>query len=129
MCQNPTYKICPYTLQPLTELEHVNDEHIFPDAIGGTKEYMVRVSAKKNAELGAVIDAPLVDSFLLGALRLVHGIKSRSGRPKWKLRGKTCTTQRDIEVIFPEEGEAETRMYKPVEMNDSGDSGKIIITT
>lgn len=128
MAVNRTYETCPYTLTPLADLEHVNDEHIFPDAIGGTKEYSVRVSADKNSELGTTIDAPLVDSALIGALRLVHGIKSRSGPPKWKLRGKTSTTQRDVDVVFPEEGDTKIRMRKPVEMDDAGAAGKIIIT-
>lgn len=123
-----THNLCPYTRQPLTSLPQVSDEHIFPDAIGGAKDYCIKASAKVNSDLGAKIDAPLVDSFLIGALRLQYGIKSRSGKCQWKLRGKAEGSDQDVDVLFPEQGDVQVKVRKSVEMEVGGTTGRVTLS-
>ena len=124
---NPTHDICPYTLKRLADLPSVNSEHIFPDSIGGTASYTVRVDTKTNSQLGTTVDSAFVDSPLLAALRSKLGIKSRSGPSKWKLRGMTEGTNRPVEVIIGSGGKVDIHYRKPVEFDDSG-KGTIIVS-
>lgn len=122
-----THNICPYTLKRLAELSKTNVEHIFADAIGGTADYTVRVDADTNFRLGTTVDAAFVESPLLAMFRCRHGIKSRSGPSKWRLRGKTEETNRPVEVTFASDGSVDIRYLKPVEFDSSGTKGTIII--
>lgn len=125
---NATHDRCPYTLKTLVSLgEHVDDEHIFPDAIGGVKDYRVRVAKKANSDLGSQIDAPLVDSMLIGGLRLQHDIRSRSGKLEWTLRGRTKDTGREVAVTFREDGTSNIHFVKPVEMDPGSALGKLVV--
>ena len=54
---NATHDICPYTLKRLADLPSFNGEHIFPDSIGGTASYIVRVDTKTNSQLGTTVDS------------------------------------------------------------------------
>ena len=121
-----THDICPYTLKKLADLPSVNDEHIFPDSIGGTASYIVRVDTTTNSQLGTTVDSAFVDSPLLAALRSGLGIKSRSGASKWKLRVVTEGTNRPVEVVFESDGNVDFRYQKPVEFDASG-KGTIIV--
>lgn len=114
---------CPYTLKPLATLPKVNDEHIFPDAIGGGLDYSIKVDEKKNSDLGTLLDGPLVSSPLIAGMRLNHGIKSRSGDPKWKMRGRIKGTEKQVEVTIPSSGPVELYIRKPVEIDPGGSSG------
>lgn len=118
---------CPYTLEQLAKLAEVNDEHIFPDAIGGAKDYSVRVDSKSNSDLGSMVDAPLIKSFLIAGLRLQHGIKSRSGAPQWKLNGELTDSGRKVQVVFSENADVEVHIHKPVEMEGDSNTGKLIL--
>ncbi len=120
-----THNICPYSLDPLQSLAEVDSEHIFPDAIGGGRDYCVRVAKRANSDLGSRIDRPLVDSFFIGALRLLHGIRSRSGRLEWRLQGEMSDTKQPVDVLLPEAGEMTIRFRKPVVMAEGGESGTI----
>ena len=122
-----THLICPYTLKPLADLKNVNTEHIFADALGGTGDYIVKVDALANSRLGAGIDVDFINSSLIAPLRTRLGIKTRSGPPQWKLRGKTQITKRDVEVVFNSDGGVEIRYIKPIEFAPSGKTATIII--
>ena len=124
---NALHDICPYTLKRLTELPSVNDEHIFPDAIGGTASYIVRVDTKTNSQLGDSVDSACVDSPLLAVFRTRLGIKSRSGPSKWKLRGTTEGTNRPVEVVFESGGTVDIHYRKPIEFDAAGTKGTIIV--
>jgi hypothetical protein len=126
MAPQRTYSRCPYTLEPLAKVD-VSDEHIFPDALGGVKDYAVRASRKVNSDLGTNIDAPLVSSPLITAMRTLYGIKSRSGMPDWVLRGETEATHREVQVTIPYQGQVDVRFRKPVEMSGDGKTGSIVI--
>lgn len=122
-----TYTRCPYSLKPISQVAKVNDEHIIPDSIGGVLEYKLRVDADKNAILGNLVDAPLVSSPLIAAQRLMHGIKSRSGDPAWKVRGKIKGTNKQVEVTFPSNGDTQVYVRRPIEMDTTGDKGNLTV--
>lgn len=124
--QRGTYNKCPYSLKLLTELEKVNEEHIFPDALGGGRDFSITVSEKLNSQLGTTLDSKLIDSPLIAGARLANGIKSRAGSPKWKMKGETVTTKRPIEITFDENGKMEIWFRKPVEMGDDGIGALIV---
>jgi hypothetical protein len=118
---------CPYTLKLLSALPKVNDEHIFPHSIGGSKEYKVRVDEATNSALGSKVDAAFVDSPLLGMLRSQHGIKSRSGVHEWALEGIDTGDGREVKVTFPNDGPVEVRHKRPVEIDPATGTGKIVV--
>jgi hypothetical protein len=122
----PTHNTCPYALTPLNQLKKTNREHIFPDAIGGVLDYSVMVDEGKNSQLGTLLDAPLVNSPLIAGLRLMHGIKSRSGDPKWKMKGRVKGTQEQVEVTIPTAGPIATYVRKPIKMDADGKRGTAI---
>ena len=128
MPNSVTHDVCPYTCLPLATLDEVSDEHIFPDALGGVKDYCVKVSRNVNSELGTRIDAPLINSFGIAGLRLQHGIKSRSGHPAWRMRGKESVSDRDVEVVLRGQGEVQVKLRSPVIMADDGRSGTLVLT-
>lgn len=123
-----THDVCPYTLKPLAHLDETNVEHIFPDAIGGVKDYVVRVSAKANGDLGGVIDSPLINSFLISGLRLMHGIRSRHGDPQLKFRGVIEGTATQVELTFESEGKVYAYVRNPVSNDPSGKKSEITIS-
>ncbi|MFH1300409.1 MAG: hypothetical protein ABIK07_05045 [Planctomycetota bacterium] len=124
----PTHDICPYTLKLLTELAEVNDEHIFPDAIGGLLDYKIRVSTKQNSDLGTMVDGPLINSFLISGLRFMHGIKSRSGDPKLKLRGVIKGTSTVVDLTFSADGSVSQYVRNPVDKNDAGTKANVTVS-
>ncbi len=127
MRASPIYEKCPYTLKLLSDLDNVNVEHIFPDAIGGVKDYSVKVSTDVNSELGTRIDAPLINSFPISILRFLNGIKSRSGKPILKMKGSEVKSGREFEIEIPFEDEIKIHIRKPVELASDKKSGTIII--
>lgn len=115
--------ICPYSGN---EAEKFNDEHIFPDAIGGGLDYKLRVSEEANSQLGTSVDGPLLNSPLIQALRTEHGIRSRSGEPRWKLRGKIRDTGKEVEMTYERDKEMNVRIINPVtDTQENGGSGII----
>jgi hypothetical protein len=117
---------CPYTLKLLTDLLKVNDEHIFPHSIGGSREYTVRVDEATNSTLGSQVDAAFVDSPLLAMLRNQYGVKSRSGVRDWEMEGVDTGDGRAVKVNFPHDGPVGIRHKRPVEFDPATGKGKII---
>ena len=124
-----TWTRCPYTLRPLATIAQVNNEHIFPDAIGGVLDYKINVDAQKNSDLGTLIDSPLVSSTLITAMRLMHGIKARSGDPEWTLKGKIKGTEKEVEITFQTNGETKLHVRKPFEPIVAGGIGTITVSS
>ncbi len=119
---------CPYTRRPLNELVKVSREHVVPDAIGGADAYSVDCCRDANSALGTRVDAPLVNSDFLRALRVQHGIESRTGAAKWELRGTEVESGTPVNLTISE-GPVPTVHYpKPVTMSDDGKSGTFIVT-
>jgi hypothetical protein len=121
------HDICPYTLKRLADLPSVNNEHVFPDSIGGSASYIIGVDAKANSQLGTTVDSAFVDSPLLAALRSKLGIKSQSAPSRWQLRGTTEGTNRPIEVICESAGNVDIHYRKAAEFDASG-KGTIIVS-
>src|SRR4051812_32963249 len=73
--------------------------------------------------MGTLVDAPLVSSPLIAGMRLMHGIKSRSGDPKWKMRGRVKGTNRQVGVTIPTTGPVETYIRQPVDITPGSTTG------
>ena len=108
MAPTPTHDRCPYTLKPLADLPAVDQEHIFPHAVGGSGDYCVQAYKKANSVLGSKVDAPFVNSFLPLLDRVANGIKSRTGHPSLKMqstndedgKGDQATMEADGNITF-----------------------------
>lgn len=109
---------CPYLGTPVPA-DEFTDEHIFPHAIGGSLDYSIRVSKKANSELGTRLDGPLVDSPLIQALRLVHGVRSRAGEPAWKLPATHTPTGKRATITFRAD-ETNVEIHGPISRSDDG---------
>ena len=110
----PQITTCPYARTLLVNVE-TSVEHIFPHSIGGSADFAVHASEVANSSLGTAIDAPFVDSDLVVACRQRHEIKSRSGIPQLKVRGKVTETGDEVEYTFGTEESEQIRFINPVE--------------
>ena len=72
-----TKRFCPY-LGAETDAEFSPD-HIFPEMIGGKRDFMIEVSKERNSYLGSNIEQPGFDNFLFRAMRQSCGIKGKKG--------------------------------------------------
>ncbi|HTW68169.1 MAG TPA: hypothetical protein VME17_26320 [Bryobacteraceae bacterium] len=116
---------CPYTRQALSVID-ASVEHIVPAALGGGGDFAVMAERKSNNDLGSSLDEPLISSPLIGLQRVDLGIKGYSGGPRLKLPGKVKGHAVPIEVTFSTDA-IDTHVRKPVEMDPSGNSGRIVI--
>ena len=90
---------CPYTLRKLSEMSKKNDEHIFPEAIGGPQSYSVRADETVNSTFGHTTDARLVNSKLIEMWRAIYGIEGRLGRePRAELKGEVVDMDQAVKV-------------------------------
>lgn len=124
----PTFERCPYTLSSLQDLPETDVEHIFPMAIGGGRDYSVKVSKKHNSNLGRDVDAPLLNTFFVAANRFRFGNKSHSGESSWSIAGQFRNSGRPVEIKLLQDGEMEIHMPKSVEMSNDGKSGTIKVS-
>jgi len=115
--------ICPYTGE---HADNFTDEHIIPHALGGSNGYTIRASDKANNDLGTRVDAALINSQLIQALRLKYGIRSRSGEPEWRMRGKLKPSGTDADIIFKSDGTVEQRIRKPVKKYEKDHASLIL---
>lgn len=116
-------QICPYSGEAAEEF---SDEHIFPHALGGGLDYKLRVSKKSNQELGDTIDAALINSPLIQAVRTELGIRSRSGEPTWQLTGTVRGTDTRVELTFRQGQEMIQRVINPITTDVHHPNSKII---
>lgn len=122
-----TLSMCPYTLKPLNELSEVSTEHIFPDAIGGMKDYSLLVDRKSNSDLGTSVDAPLYSSFPVKMLCVQHGIRSRSGDPKLEFTGELSGTGKKVRVTIDHECGLSLDISEQVDFSADKASARIIV--
>lgn len=99
---------CPYTLAALTGAGNLNDEHVFPEALGGTREFAFRADAQKNAWLGSNVDAPLINSPLTKMLLVQYGIEPGGREAKAVLPGTIDGTDVHAEATLRPGGVVET---------------------
>jgi len=126
MINKCTHEICPYTLKPLNELASINNEHIFPRAIGGKLDYSFKTDEKANSDLGSRLDAPLVNAPAIASRRMVHNIKSRSGALEFKLTGNIQEINKPAVVSFSSGEDRIVQVNQSVDFNPSGNHGVII---
>jgi hypothetical protein len=117
----PTIKntICPYTLQPITEID-ASREHVIPDALGGPNGFAVRASAAANSDWGHTIDAAFINSHVAGICASRLGLKTRSGPADLKLRGELASDGSPAEVSLSL-AETEFRLRSPIVKDDKGE--------
>ena len=70
---------CPYTDHELPENE-TSPEHIVPLSLGGIQGFKIPVDARCNTELGAQLDGPLANEFLMALLRTKYDARGHSGK-------------------------------------------------
>ena len=90
---------CPYTLKRLDDLIKINEEHVFPEAIGGPQSLHVKADEGSNTTFGHTTDARFVNSKFIELWRAIFGIKGRLGRePRAEFRGEVKDTEEDVKV-------------------------------
>lgn len=119
---------CPYTLRPLTDVPELSREHVIPDALGGPDSYSVQCCRATNSEIGTRVDAPLVNSDIIRALRVQHEIRSRTGDPTLKIDGAETVSKTPVQLTFSKDPSPHIRFKKPVTMSNDGTTGKFIVT-
>src|SRR5690349_14800257 len=75
MCGEAICVLC-MTQKPLNEF---NEEHVFPDAMGGSFVLRHLLCSPCNSYLGYAVDANLVNNNLIELARLSLGIKGKGG--------------------------------------------------
>ncbi len=68
---------CIYTDKTVEE-EETNLEHIIPLSLGGCNDFIIKVDAQKNADLGSSVDGKLSNDFLVSLIRRRHDYKGHS---------------------------------------------------
>ncbi|MFK5923787.1 MAG: hypothetical protein QM496_16540 [Verrucomicrobiota bacterium] len=119
---------CPYTLKLLNELEKTSREHIILDALGGPNGYSVRACEEENNEFGQTFDARFLEDPSVAIPRTTHGIESRSGTAKLKLRGTTVEGGRPVDITLPHSGAVEVYHRNPVDIDIDGRPKRIVAT-
>lgn len=122
--QIPPQVRCPYTRKPLAEIDG-SVEHIVPHALGGGADFSLTADRALNNTLSS-LDRALAQAPLVGLMRASLGIKTYHGEPKITLSGKVQGHDVPISVTFTEAGST-TRVTKPIEMDPSGESGRIVV--
>lgn len=80
--------------------EMANEEHIFPEALGGM--LVIReVCRECNSHLGRFVDKPLVDNWLMQAKRMLLGLPGKSGRVPNPL-DMIQISRREVIVEYPQ---------------------------
>lgn len=69
---------CPLTLKRLDQIEKLSDEHIIHEAIGGPKWFSVRADADENSRFGSGPDSRFLNSTVVKAWRIHHGILGKA---------------------------------------------------
>jgi len=91
------------------------DEHVFPDAIGGLLVLKEKVCKPCNDRLGYGVDAHLVNHGLVSMMRLVYGLKGKSGKvPNPLEKGKLANDPtQQVRYEFTDEGKPKRTYLVP----------------
>src|ERR1700749_3454788 len=82
-----------------------NEEHIIPQAIGGTRAWTIRVCEKSNSKLGNDVDSPFIESFFVNADRFLYNLQSYRSAPTLDLSGTAQVDGREAHVTYKVQGE------------------------
>ena len=105
-----------------------SDEHIIPEALGGTKAFAIRVCEKINNTLGNEADAPFIEMFPVNADRFFLNLASHRGSPALDLSGITIIDGKERKIQSTvKDGEKVLKLPKPV-IETSQEGGRELIT-
>lgn len=102
------------------------DEHIFPDAIGGSL-ILKDVCKNCNDYLGRVVDCKLTDHFLVQVQRYMFGVRNRSGRLPNPLSGD-MTDDDGKSVRFETDNKGNPKGFKYLPSVDKIDEERIKVS-
>lgn len=107
------------------DLLEPTEEHIFPESVGGT--LVTREVCKPcNDYLGSDVDAPMVNTFLVQAIRLCFGLEGKGAVPNPFKKGKLqADSQQHVHVRLDESGNLMPILVPRVER--SGDKVRITV--
>jgi hypothetical protein len=91
-------------------LDHSNevpfsDEHIIPQAIGGTRAWIIPVCVKSNSKLGHDVDSPFIDSIFVNNDRFLGNLQSYRSAPTLNLSGTAQVDGRETHVTYKVQGD------------------------
>lgn len=115
---------CPYTLKSLSDLPFPSDEHIVPEAIGGTLGFAFKADKDKNSWLGSEVDGPLINAPTTKMLLVHHAIRHNGLDPKAVLPGVIDGTDVRVEAILKPGAVVETHVRDKVKYDIDPTTGK-----
>jgi hypothetical protein len=96
---------CVYCNLDHAEEVPLNEEHIIPQAIGGTRAWTIRVCEKSNSKLGNDVDNPFMESFLVNTDRFLYNLQSYRSAPTLDLSGTAQIAGRTTQVTYKVQGD------------------------
>ncbi|WP_367256530.1 hypothetical protein [Pseudomonas sp. stari2] len=105
--------LCPYSNQPLSSIQRINEEHVLPVAIGAPVKFSVMASELENSKMNDLIDAPFSNDQLIRFLAMSQGVVSRSGPVTAQLPATVTSSGEAVKVAFSQNG-LELKFTNPV---------------
>jgi len=106
--------LCPYTLKDLAAAIKTSDEHVIPEALGGTRVFAFRADSAKNSDLGSAVDAPLINSVLTKLLLVHYGISPLGRDVKAVLPGTIDGTEIRANATLRPGGVVDTHVHDKI---------------
>jgi hypothetical protein len=76
-------------------------EHVVPYGLGGSNNLIILTCGKSNNSLGSEVDAPFMDSFLVGAMRFFLDLESnKANAPKLDLGGTGWIDGKEVPISY-----------------------------
>ena len=106
---------CAYCNEDHQAAEKFSDEHIIPEALGGTRSFTIRTCETINNTIGNEVDKPFISMFPVNADRFFLNLASHRGLPTLDLSGTTVIDgkERSIQSTV-KDGEKVLKLTKPV---------------
>lgn len=82
-----------------------NDEHILPQAIGGTRAWIVPVCEASNSKLGNDVDSPFIESLFVNNDRFLANLQSYRSAPTLNLSGSSQVDGRETHLTYKVQGD------------------------
>lgn len=106
---------CVYCNEDHQAAEKFSDEHIIPEALGGTKSFAIRTCETINNTIGNEVDKPFISMFPVNADRFFLNLASHRGLPALDLGGTTVIDGKEQEIQSTvKDGEKVLKLTKPV---------------
>lgn len=106
---------CVYCNEDHQATEKFSEEHIIPEALGGSKSFAIRVCEKINNTFGNDVDKPFIEMFPVNADRFFLDLSSHRGMPTLDLSGITVVDRKEWHIQSTvKDGEKVLRLTNPV---------------